>query len=140
MPGDSGVAHRMTILGIVGSGPLGSTVTRLAVKAGIDVVLSNSRGPETLADLVAKLGPHATAMTAEQAARTGDLVVVAIPFRAYKQLAREAFAGKVVLDANNYYPSRDGDIPGLKSGEWTSSELLQQHLDGSLVVKALNNI
>lgn len=130
----------MTVLGLIGSGLIGSTVARLAVDGGVNVVLSNSRGPETLADLVAELGPRARAATAEDAARAGDLVVVTIPFRAYTQVPRDALAGKVVLDTNNYYPARDGDFPELDSRETTSSELLQQHLHRSHVVKAFNNI
>ena len=138
--GRRGVAEGMTVLGLIGSGSIGGTVAKLAVDAGIDVVLSNSRGPETLADLVAELGPRARAATAAEAARAGDLVVVTIPFRAYPQLPGEALAGKVVLDTNNYYAARDGEFPELDSRETTSSELLQQHLDRSHVVKAFNNI
>jgi predicted dinucleotide-binding enzyme len=130
----------MTVLGLIGSGLIGATVARLAVDGGVDVVLSNSRGPETLADLVAELGPRARAGTAEEAARAGDLVVVTIPFRAYDQTPREALAGKVVLDTNNYYSQRDGSFPELDSAETTSSELLQRHLDRSHVVKVFNNI
>jgi predicted dinucleotide-binding enzyme len=70
----------------------------------------------------------------------GDLVVVTIPFRAYKQLPSRAFAGKVVLDTNNYSPERDGAFPDLESRETTISELLQHHLDHSRVVKVSNNI
>ena len=69
----------MTTWGFIGSGNIGSTVARLAIAAGHDVVLSNSRGPETLADLVSELGPHARAATAQEAAAAGDLVVVTIP-------------------------------------------------------------
>lgn len=130
----------MTVLGLIGSGNIGATVARLAVDGGVDVVLSNSRGPETLADLVAELGPRARAATAEEAARAGELVVVTVPFRAYDQMPREALAGKVVLDTNNYYPQRDGSFPELDSSETTSSELLQRHLDRSHVVKVFNNI
>lgn len=130
----------MTTLGLVGSGLIGGTVARLAVDGGVDVVLSNSRGPETLADLVAELGPRARAATAQEAARAGDLVVVTIPFRAYSQLPSEAFAGKVVLDTNNYYSARDGVFPELESEEATSSELLQRHLGKARVVKVFNNI
>ncbi|HEV2638624.1 MAG TPA: NAD(P)-binding domain-containing protein [Actinocrinis sp.] len=130
----------MTVLGLIGSGSIGATVARLAVDGGVDVVVSNSRGPETLADLVAELGPRASAATAEEAARAGDLVVVTIPFRAYTQVPREALAGKTVLDTNNYYPQRDGSFPELDSLEATSSELLQRHLDRSHVVKVFNNI
>lgn len=130
----------MTVLGLIGSGSIGATVARLAVDGGVDVVVSNSRGPETLADLVADLGPRARAATARQAASAGDLVVVTVPFRAYEQMPREELAGKVVLDTNNYYPDRDGAFPQLDSLETTSSELLQKHLDRSHVVKVFNNI
>lgn len=98
----------MTTWGFIGSGHIGSTVARLAVAAGQDVVLSNSRGPETLADLVADLGPHARAATAEQAAAAGDVVVVTVPFKAYRSVPAAPLVGKVVIDTNNYYPPRDG--------------------------------
>ncbi len=126
-------------LALIGSGNIGGTVARLAVAAGIDVVLSNSRGPETLADLVAELGPRASAATAEQAAAAGDLVVVTIPLRNYLQVPAAPLAGKTVIDTNNYYPDRDGAIPGLADGV-TSSRLLQDHLADAHVVKAFNNI
>ena len=76
------VGARMTTWGFIGSGNIGSTVARLAVDAGHDVVLSNSRGPETLADLVSELGPHARAASSQEAARAGDVVVVTIPLKA----------------------------------------------------------
>jgi len=130
----------MTVLGLIGSGLIGGTLAKLAVDSGVDVVLSNSRGPETLATLVAELGPRARAATPEEAARAGDLVVVTVPFRAYRQMPREALSDKVVLDTNNYYAGRDGAYPDLDAGQTTSSELLQQYLDASQVVKVFNNI
>ncbi|MFE7723938.1 NADPH-dependent F420 reductase [Nocardia rhizosphaerihabitans] len=130
----------MTTLGLIGSGNIGSTVARLAVAAGIDVVLSNSRGPETLADLVAELGPRARAATPAEAAAAGDLVVVTVPLKAYQQVPVAPLAGKVVLDTNNYYPERDGAIAELDADTVTTSELLQRHLPESQVVKAFNNI
>ncbi|MDQ2757602.1 MAG: NADPH-dependent F420 reductase [Actinomycetota bacterium] len=130
----------MTTLGLIGSGHIGSTVARLAVAAGHDVVLSNSRGPETLADLVGELGPHARAATALEAAQAGEIVVVTIPLRAYRSVPVEPLVGKVVIDTNNYYPQRDGQLPGLDDGTTTSSELLQEHLSQSHVVKGFNNI
>jgi 8-hydroxy-5-deazaflavin:NADPH oxidoreductase len=130
----------MTTLGLIGSGNIGATVARLAIAAGLDVVLSNSRGPETLADLVADLGPRARAATAEEAAAAGDIVVVTVPLRNYKQVPVAPLAGKVVIDTNNYYPDRDGTFPELEEGTVTSSELLQKHLPTSKVVKAFNNI
>jgi len=126
----------MTTLGLIGSG----TVARLAVDAGYDVALSNSRGPETLADLVAELGSHARATTATEAAEAGDLVLVTVPLKAYQQIPVKPLAGKVVLDTNNYYPDRDGRFAELDAKTTTTSELLQAHLPESHVVKAFNNI
>ncbi|MFE7799798.1 NADPH-dependent F420 reductase [Nocardia sp. NPDC057440] len=128
------------ILGVIGSGMIGSSVARLAVAAGLEVVLSNSRGPETLADLVADLGERARAATPAVAARAADLVVAAIPLHACEQLPAEALAGKTVLDTANYYPERDGHVAELDAGELTSTALMQRHLAGSRVVKAFNNI
>jgi predicted dinucleotide-binding enzyme len=130
----------MTTWGFIGSGNIGSTVARLAVAAGHDVVLSNSRGPETLADLVAALGPHAHAATAREAATVGDVVVVTIPLRNYRDVPADALRGKVVIDTMNYYPGRDGQIPELDDEATTTSELLQAHLPRSHVVKVFNNI
>src|SRR3954452_8127752 len=103
----------MTTVGLIGSGKIGGTVARLAVAAGYDVVLSNSRGPDTLADLVAELGPRARAATPAEAAAAGDLVVVTVPLKAYREVPVEPLRGKVVIDTNNYYPQRDGQIPEL---------------------------
>ncbi|MEV0398649.1 NAD(P)-binding domain-containing protein [Actinoallomurus sp. NPDC050550] len=127
-------------LGLIGSGMIGSAVARLAVAAGLEVVLSNSRGPETLADLVAELGGRARAATPAEAALAADLVVAAIPLKAYEHLPAEALAGKTVLDTANYYPERDGHLTELDAGELTSSALMQRHLAASQVVKAFNNI
>ncbi|MDH2413800.1 NAD(P)-binding domain-containing protein [Nocardioides sp. CER19] len=130
----------MTVIGIIGAGHIGSTIARLAVSAGHDVVISNSRGPETLTDLVADLGPNVRAATAEDAAAAGDVVVVTIPLKNYRQVPAKPLAGKVVIDTNNYYPQRDGQIAELDSEATTTAELLQQHLRESRVVKAFNNI
>ncbi len=126
-------------IGFIGSGSIGGALARLAVAAGLDVVLSNSRGPETLSGLVGELGDHARAATPEEAARAGDLVVVATPLKAYDKLPVESLKGKIVIDTMNYYPFRDGQIPILDAAKLTSSELVQQHLKGANVVKALNN-
>jgi predicted dinucleotide-binding enzyme len=130
----------MSTIGFIGSGMIGGTVARLAVRAGHDVVLSNRRGPETLAELVAELGPRARAATPPEAAAAGELVVVSIPLKAYRQVPVEPLRGKTVIDTNNYYPGRDGQIAELDDGSTTVSELLQAHLPESHVVKAFNNI
>jgi predicted dinucleotide-binding enzyme len=130
----------MATWGFIGSGNIGSTVARLAVTAGHDVVMSNSRGPDTLGELVGDLGNHARAATAAQAAQAGDVVVVTIPFKNYREVPVEELAGKIVIDTMNYYPQRDGQFPALDSQTTTSSELLQAHLPASQVIKAFNNI
>jgi predicted dinucleotide-binding enzyme len=130
----------MTTIGLIGSGNIGSTIARLAVAADHAVVLSNSRGPETLTELVDELGPRARAGTAIEAATAGEIVVVTVPLRAYRQVPVEPLMGKVVIDTNNYYPDRDGRIPELENESTTTSEMLQKHLAGSRVVKAFNNI
>jgi predicted dinucleotide-binding enzyme len=130
----------MTTIGFIGSGNIGSTVARLAVDAGHDVVLSNSRGPETLQDLAAELGPHASAGTVEEAARSGDVVVLTIPLKNVGDVPAEALTGKVVIDTSNYYPQRDGQIAALDVRTTTTSELVQSLIPDCTVVKAFNNV
>ncbi len=129
----------MATIGFIGSGNIGSTLARLSIAAGHDVVMSNSRGPQTLVDLVADLGPNARAGTPPEAA-VADLVVVTIPLKNIGSVPAAALAGKVVIDTGNYYPQRDGRIPELDDESTTTSELLQDHLPESRVVKAFNNI
>lgn len=130
----------MTTIGFIGSGNIGGQLARLAVTTGHDVVVSNSRTPDTLADLVAELGPRARAATVEEAAEAGDIVVVSIPLGRFTAVPVTPTAGKVVIDTNNYYPERDGQIAALDDHRSASSELLQQHLPASRVVKAFNQI
>jgi predicted dinucleotide-binding enzyme len=130
----------MLTIGLIGAGHIGSQVARLAVAHGYKVVISNSRGPESLAALVAELGPNARAATAVDAARSGDIVVVTIPLKNYRAVPVEPLAGKIVIDTNNYYPQRDGHIPELDNESTTTAELLQAHLPTSKVVKAFNHI
>jgi len=130
----------MTTIGLIGAGRIGSQVARLAVASGYDVVISNSRGPDTLSDLVRELGPRARAATPVEAAKAGDIVVVTIPLKSYRSVPVEPLAGKIVIDTNNYYPNRDGQIPELDDESTTTAELLQAHLPKSKVVKAFNHI
>lgn len=127
-------------IGLIGAGRIGGTLAQLAVEHGRDVVVSNSRDPQTLGELVGRLGEHAAAGTAAQAAAAGDIVVVAIPLKNYRQVPAAELAGKTVIDTSNYYPPRDGQIPELDDGSVTSSELLAAHLPASHVVKAFNTI
>ncbi len=130
----------MTTIGIIGAGNIGSQVARAAIAHGYDVVISNSRGPETIAGLVADLGPKATAATAAGAAAAGEFAVVAVPLKDYQQVPVEPLAGKVVIDANNYYFERDGHIDALDKGQDTVNEMLQRHLPTSRVAKGFNHI
>src|SRR5262249_32599710 len=139
-PTTSGYAGPMATVGFIGSGNIGGTVARLATAAGYEVVLSNSRGPETLKELADELGPRARAATGPEAAAAGELVIVSIPVGAYPDVPAEPLAGKVVMDTGNYYPQRDGQIAELDDDSTTSSELLQSQLPGARVVKVFNNI
>lgn len=129
-----------TTIGIIGSGNIGSTVARLAVAAGLDVVTSNSRGSDSLRNLIATLGSHARGASIEDAIGSADIVMLAIPLKAYLDLPVAAFSEKIVVDAMNYRPDRDGTFSQLEGGGMTSSSLIQQHLPGARVVKAFNNV
>lgn len=129
-----------TTIGFIGAGHIGSTLARALINRGYDVVLSNSRGPETLAGLVASLGPSARAATPGDAARQADIAVVTIPLSALGSVPVEPLVGKIVIDTNNYYPQRDGWIASLEDESTTTAELLQARLPTSKVVKAFNHI
>lgn len=129
----------MTTFGIIGAGNIGSNVAQAVIAKGHKVIISNSRGPETLTDLVAQLGPNARAASAEEAATEGEVILVAVPLKAYRNVPVEPLVGKIVLDANNYYWERDGHIEALDRGQATTSGLLQAHLIGAKVVKAFNH-
>ncbi|MEI8308645.1 MAG: NAD(P)-binding domain-containing protein [Chloroflexales bacterium] len=124
-------------IGIIGSGNIGATLAHLFVKAGHAVAISNSRGPASLHDLVAALGPLAHAASIEEAIAFGDVVIEAIPYGRYRDLPAAALTGKVVVTAGNYYPQRDGVID---MGGRAQSELVAEHLVGARVVKAFNTI
>jgi predicted dinucleotide-binding enzyme len=136
----------MTTIGIIGAGYIGQALTRISVDAGYDVVVANSRGPETLQDFVGGVaGRDSTrgsirAATAEEAAAAGDFAVVTVPLKAVDQVPVQPLSGKVVIDTCNYYPQRDGRIPELEDESTTTSELVQRHLTGARVVKAFNHI
>ena len=127
-------------IGIIGAGYIGGNAAKLFAEAGHEVAIANSRGAETLRELVEEIGGKARAVSVAEAAAFGDLVFVSIPFGRYRELPAEAFEGKIVIDSNNYYPQRDGNYVELDEGKTTSSELLAQHLKGARVVKGFNTI
>jgi 8-hydroxy-5-deazaflavin:NADPH oxidoreductase len=130
----------VTTFGIIGAGNIGSQLARAVIAQGNDVVIANSRGPETLSALIDDLGPKARAATAAEAGAAGDVVVVTVPFGHYRDIPVEPLADKIVLDTNNYYWERDGHFDEIDHGEATVSGLLQAHLPKSKVVKAFNHI
>ncbi|TCC08652.1 NADPH-dependent F420 reductase [Kribbella soli] len=132
----------MTTVGFIGSGSIGSAIARLAVAAGHQVMLSNSRGPETLADTVAELGPRASAATREEAAAAREIVVVTVPVTAFPDVPAGPLAGKTVIDTCTYGPDRDRHIPERDGTSLTSSELLLllRYVPDAMLVKAFNTI
>jgi 8-hydroxy-5-deazaflavin:NADPH oxidoreductase len=127
-------------IGIIGAGHIGGTLAELLARAGHQVTVSNSRGPETLAGLVERLGERGRAGTPSEAAGFGEVVVVSVPLGRYRDVPAGPLAGKIVVDTNNYYPQRDGAIAELDGGGTTSSELLAARWPGARVVKAFNTI
>lgn len=127
-------------IGIIGAGMIGGTLAKRLVGLGHEVVIANSRGPNTIRELAADVG--VTAVTVTEAARGGAIVIVTIPQRAVADLPKDLFAGVpddvIVIETGNYYPSRDGSIPAIEEGlpesAWVAGQL------GRPVVKAFNNI
>jgi predicted dinucleotide-binding enzyme len=127
-------------IGIIGAGMIGGTLARRLAQLGHQIAIANSRGPETLRDLASEVG--ATAVTALEAARSGEIVIITIPERSVPDLPRNLFAGVpadvVVIDTGNYYPARDGRIPAIEQGQPESAWVAEQI--GRPVIKAFNNI
>jgi len=128
-------------IGIIGAGNIGGTLARRLAALGHQVSVANSRGPESLAAFARESG--ARAVTVEEAARAGDVVIVSIPLKNISRLPRDLFKGVpdsvVVVDTGNYYPrQRDGRIDPIERGateaRWVADQL------GRPVVKAFNNI
>jgi len=126
-------------IGIIGAGLVGKAVANLAIKAGYNVVLANSRDPETLSAFAKELGPLVRAASVEETIAASDIVTLSVPIAASEQLPAGKFSGKVVIDQTNYYPAF-GNIDVLDNAEVTSSELIQQRLPGAKVVKGLHNL
>jgi hypothetical protein len=125
-------------IGILGSGRIGAVAARLFVEAGHEIALSNSRGPESLREMVAKLGPRAHAVTVDDAARFGEIVLLAVPWHLEEALPHpELLKGKIVIDAMNPYRPEGGffDLGGS-----TSSEIVLRRIPDVRLVKAFNTI
>lgn len=130
----------MTTIGILGAGQAGSTLARAAISVGYDVVIANSRAPETLEGLVRSLGPAARAARTADAAAAADFAFLAFPYAPEHTLPGDELAGKVVLDNNNYMPWRDGRFRAIDAGLKTVHELCQEQLPEAKLAKAFNHI
>jgi 8-hydroxy-5-deazaflavin:NADPH oxidoreductase len=128
----------MTTIGIIGSGHVGSNLAKAAIAHGYDIVLSNSTGPDSLAGVIADLGPRARAAAAGEAAGAGDFAIVAIPITTVDQVPVKPLAGKVVIATINYFPQRDGHIAAIDNGSTTAPGVLQAHLPASKVVRGFS--
>jgi 8-hydroxy-5-deazaflavin:NADPH oxidoreductase len=130
----------VTTIGFIGSGHVGENLAKASVAHGYDVILSNSQGAQSLAGLVAEVGPRARSATPKEAAAECDFAVVATPITAVDDVPVEPLAGKVVICTVNYFPDRLGHIADIDSGKTTAPGLLQAHLPGSKVVRAFSMI
>ena len=130
----------MRTIGIIGAGEVGSQIARAAIATGYEVVIANSRGPETLAALIADLGPAGRAAWAAEAAAAGDFAVIAVPLKLDNDMPAAELAGKIVLDTNNYMAWRDGTFPMVESGAKTVHELRQEQLPASKIAKAFTHV
>ncbi|KFX19877.1 NAD(P)-binding domain-containing protein [Pectobacterium betavasculorum] len=125
-------------IGIIGAGFVGRAIAKLALQNGHQVMLSNSRDPQSLFSLRPMIGCDIG--TATQAALFGDIIVIAVPFTAIDKLPEQALQGKSVVDAVNYYTERDGEVTALDTRSTTTSELLAGYLPGAKITKAFNAI
>jgi 8-hydroxy-5-deazaflavin:NADPH oxidoreductase len=127
-------------LGIVGAGKFGTTLARAAIEAGYDVAVSGSGPADEIALTFDVLAPGARAATTEDVVRHADLIVLAVPTHRFRELPRDLFAGKIVIDAMNYWEPVDGDDPELASAPDGSSMIVQERFPSARVIKSLNQL
>jgi predicted dinucleotide-binding enzyme len=127
-------------LGIVGAGKIGTAVARAAVANGYDVAISGSGAAERIELIVDVLAPGAHAVTTDDVVRHADLIVLAVPMHRLRQLPRDLFAGKIVVDAMNYWEEVDGIDDELATAPTGTSIVVQQRFSSAQVVKSLNHL
>jgi 8-hydroxy-5-deazaflavin:NADPH oxidoreductase len=130
----------MTTIGVIGAGHIGRSFSLAAIAKGYEIVIANNSGPETLGELVAELGPSASAATAADAAATGEFAILAIPLSGAGALPAESLVGKVVITTCNYFAKRDGPIAEIDSGELTVPQYLRARMPTSKLVRAFNHL
>ncbi len=134
----SGTADRR--LGIVGAGKAGTAIARAAVAGGYDVAISGSGPAESIELIVEVLAPGARALSTEEVAASADLIVLAIPIHRFRKLPRDLFAGKILVDAMNYWEEIDGVDDQLATAPAGTSMLVQEWFESARVVKSLNHL
>jgi 8-hydroxy-5-deazaflavin:NADPH oxidoreductase len=127
-------------LGIVGAGKLGTTLARAAVAAGYDVAISGSGPADDIALAVDVLAPGARASTTDEVVRHADIVILAVPMHRLRELPSDLFAGKILIDATNYWQPVDGDDPELTTAADGTSTIVQERFPSARVVKSLNQL
>jgi predicted dinucleotide-binding enzyme len=132
--------HSRPVIGVIGTGRLGTAVARQALKAGYQVYVANSRGPQSLELLLDVLLPGAVAAEIQEVAHKSDLTILAMPLNKYHTLDPSWLAGKLVIDAMNYWPPTEGEIAEFMNPTVTSSEYLQQYFNQARIVKTLNHV
>jgi predicted dinucleotide-binding enzyme len=128
------------MLGIVGAGKLGTTIARAAIEAGYDVAISGSGEVDAIALTVDVLAPGARAATTDEVVRCADIVVLAVPTHRFRELRPDLFAGKILVDAMNYWQPVDGLDSELTAATAGTSTVVQERFPSARVVKSLNQL
>ena len=126
-------------LGIVGAGKIGTAIARAAVEGGYDVAISGSGPAERIELIVDVLAPGAHARSTDEVVRYADLIVLAVPMHRFRDLPRDLFAGKILVDAMNYWAESDGFDESRASAPAGTSAVVQEWFSSARVVKSLNH-